>query len=63
MKKRNGNRRTVKTMDEVRMMGYCECCNNKVTDEYEEYYVNDDGIVFCSCECCLEYYGITKVEV
>jgi hypothetical protein len=53
----------VRIMGEVRMMGYCECCNNKVTDEYEEYYVNDDGIVFCSCECCLEYYGITKVEV
>lgn len=49
--------------DEVRTLGYCECCNNKVTDEYEEYYVNDEGIVFCSCECCLEYYGITKVEV
>ena len=41
-------------------------CNDFVdilADEDEEYYVTDDGTVFCSVECCLEHYGITKVEV
>lgn len=50
-------------MDEVRVFGYCECCGNKVTNQDDEYYVADDGKVFCSTECCLEYFGVTKVEV
>lgn len=51
------------TMDEIRTFGYCKCCGNSITDEDEEYYVNDDGEIFCSCECCLEHYGVTKMEV
>lgn len=50
-------------MDEIRVFGYCECCGDKVTDEGEEYYVNDDGEVFCCIECVLEHYGVTKLEV
>jgi hypothetical protein len=50
-------------MDEVRILGYCECCGNEVTDKDEEYYVSDDGKVFCSIECICENYSITKVEI
>lgn len=50
-------------MDEVRVFGYCENCGEKVTDESNEYYIADDGTVFCSIECICEYYNITKVEV
>ena len=50
-------------MDEIRNFGECECCGNEVTDEHEEYYINDDGKVFCSIECILEHYGITKIEL
>ena len=50
-------------MDEVRFFGYCENCGEKVVDNNEEYYVSDDGKVFCGVECCLEYYGVTKIEV
>lgn len=50
-------------MDEIRVFGYCECCGERVTDEFDEYYITADGKVFCSCECCLEYHGVTKVEV
>ena len=50
-------------MDEVRSFGYCECCSNNITDKDEEYYVSDDGQVFCNIECVLEHYGVTKVEV
>jgi hypothetical protein len=50
-------------MDEMRSFGYCENCGELVTDECEEYYVSEDGKVFCCVECCLEYHGVTKVEV
>lgn len=50
-------------MDEIRVFGYCECCGNEITDESKEYYVSDDGKVFCNVECALEHYGITKVEI
>ncbi len=50
-------------MDDIRVFGYCECCNNEVTDKDEEYYVDSEGRIFCSVECCLEYHGVTKVEV
>ena len=49
--------------NEVRTFGYCKSCGEKVTDEGEEYYVNDDGEVFCSVECILEHYGMTKIEL
>ena len=50
-------------MDEVRVFGYCENCGDKITDEGEEYYVNDDGEVFCSIECVCEHCCVTKIEV
>lgn len=50
-------------MDDVRSFGYCECCGEQVVDKNEEYYVSDDGKVFCSIECVCEHYGLTKVEV
>lgn len=52
-------------MDETRVFGYCENenCGDPITDEGGEYYVNDDGEVFCCIECVLEHYGITKLEV
>ena len=50
-------------MDDIRVFGYCEHCGEQVTDENEEYYINDDGEVFCCIECVLEYYCVTKLEV
>lgn len=50
-------------MDEVRVFGACECCGNEVTDESEDYYVSDDGEIFCSVECMMEHYGVTKIEI
>ena len=50
-------------MDDMRIFGICECCGNEVTDNDEEYYVSDDGHVFCSVECALAHCGVTKVEV
>lgn len=50
-------------IEDVRRFGTCECCSNEITDEQTEYYVCSEGHVFCSVECCLEYYGIEKIEV
>ena len=50
-------------MDEIRIFGHCECCNNEITDKDEEYYVDSEGRAFCSIECICEQYGLTKVEV
>lgn len=50
-------------MDDVRVFGYCDNCGDKITDSSNEYYVTDDGKVFCCCECVMEYLGVVKIEV
>ena len=50
-------------MDDIRVFGICEYCDNEVTDKDKEYYVDAYGRVFCSVECACEYYGLVKVEV
>jgi uncharacterized damage-inducible protein DinB len=50
-------------MDEVKFYGYCENCGERITNESDEYYVNDDGEVFCCIKCVLEHCGITKIEL
>ena len=50
-------------MDDIRVFGYCECCDNKVDDSSDEYYVDSEGKVYCSVECVLEKFGIVKIEV
>lgn len=49
--------------NETRKFGHCEECENEVTDDCGEYYVSEDGKVFCSIECLMEYYHIHVVEV
>ena len=50
---------------EVRVFGYCENenCGDEVTDEGEEYFVNDDGEVFCCFDCACEHCGLTRIEI
>ena len=50
-------------MDDVRFYGHCENCGDRITNESDEYYINDDGEVFCCVECVLEKYGVVKIEV
>ena len=49
--------------NEVRIFGYCQECNNKITDEIEDYYCDEEGNLFCSHECIFEHFGLYKVEV
>lgn len=48
---------------EIRVFGRCAECEDEVTDEGEEYFVNDDGEVFCCIECAMEHHGLTKIEL
>ena len=48
---------------EVRIFGYCKYCEEDVTDEEGEYFVNDDGEVFCCLDCICAHYGLTRIEV
>jgi hypothetical protein len=50
-------------MDELRIYGYCEHCGNEVTNQGDEYYISEDGRVFCRVECVCQHYSVTKVEV
>ena len=64
MKKKSMNLRKVKIMDEdVRVFGYCMECGEKITDDMEEYYCDDEGNVYCSDSCILEHFGLYKMEV
>ena len=49
-------------MDEVRVLGYCTECSNRITDE-NNVYVNDDGEYFCCVECAIEHAHIRCLEV
>lgn len=48
--------------EDVRRFGTCACCDNEVTDEQIEYYVDAEGMVFCCIECVLEHYNVVKIE-
>ena len=50
-------------MDDIRKFGECECCGNEVDDASGEYYVDQEGRVYCSIECVCDKLGIVKIEV
>jgi hypothetical protein len=47
----------------VRVFGYCAHCGEPVTDEGEDYFVNEDGEVFCCIECVCEHCRVVKIEL
>ena len=49
--------------NEVRTFGYCVECDSEITDDNEEYFVNEEGEVFCCVSCLLEHYGIHRLEM
>ena len=49
--------------EEIRIIGYCTECGNAIIDDIEEYFCNDDGELFCSENCVLEYYSIHRLEI
>ena len=64
MKKKSMNPRKVKAMDEnVRVFGYCMECGEKITDDIETYYCDEEGNLLCSQECIMEHFGLYEVEI
>lgn len=49
--------------EEIRCFGYCMECGEKITDEIEEYYCDEEGNLFCSHECVFEHFYVHVVEV
>lgn len=49
-------------MDDIRILGYCAECGNEITDDFEEYYCDQDGNLFCCNEHVLEFFNITQME-
>jgi hypothetical protein len=50
-------------MDEKRVFGYCVECGAEITDEHDEYFVNEEGELMCCIECVLEHHFVHKMEV
>lgn len=50
-------------MDDKRVFGYCECCENEINDTSGEYYMDPEGRVYCNVECVFEKFEIIKIEV
>lgn len=49
--------------DEVRTLGYCVECDNAITTEDNEAFVDEEGNYYCCVDCVLERYGITRLEI
>ena len=43
------------------LIGKCVVCGEVLTTDYE-YCTDDDGNLFCTTECALEFYGVREVE-
>ena len=50
--------------EENKLLGNCEECGDSIYSEYSgDAYQTDEGELFCSLECCHDYYGIRSVDV
>ena len=62
MKKKNGNLRRMRVMnDDVIIREHCYMCGSAIIDG-DKAYVDDEGRYFDSVECICEYYEIIEVE-
>ena len=50
-------------MDEKRLIAYCENCGEEITGDSEDVFVDVDGHYFCSVECVLVHYNVTKIDL
>ena len=46
----------------ARVLGYCEECGAKITDDTDDIYVDESGHYFDDLDCVLTHYGIYKLE-
>lgn len=43
------------------VIGKCIACGEILTTDYE-YCTDDDGNLFCTTECALDFYGVREVN-
>lgn len=48
--------------EEVRVIGYCENCDNVITENDSEAFVDEEGNYYCCVDCILERNKITRLE-
>ena len=48
--------------EEVRVLGYCEECGRRITDN-DDVYIDKEGHYFDSVDCIMEYYEIEKLDI
>lgn len=47
--------------DQPQVIGKCENCKQILTGDYT-IYSDNEGNLFCSCECALECHGIEEYD-
>lgn len=52
----------VDDIDEEQPIARCTCCGELIYEDNDDTYIDSDGNYFCSLECVLEYYGVSKIE-
>ena len=40
----------------------CACCRELIYEDGDDVYKDEDVNYFCSLECVLEHYGVSKIE-
>ena len=48
--------------DEAHPVARCACCEELIFEDNDETYIDEDGNYFCSLECVLEHYGVSRIE-
>ena len=48
--------------NDSRQISVCAECGEKIYDDCEDIYVDDELNHFCCIECALRYYSIRKIE-
>ncbi len=47
---------------EEKPIARCTCCRELIYEDNDDTHIDEDGNYFCSIECVLEHYGVSKIE-
>ena len=48
--------------EEGRIIGTCECCGERIYDDNQEIYIDNNQNYFCCLDCALQAHGISLSE-
>lgn len=49
-------------LDTEQPIARCACCEELIYEDNDDTYIDEDGNYFCSLDCVLEHYGVSKIE-